>query len=49
MLHYGMREIGSTLDLYGIYFNKKHHSSSFNTKPAWAEFILKEKFGLTSG
>jgi hypothetical protein len=29
-LHYGIRSIGLTLDMYGLEFNKKNQSSNFN-------------------
>jgi hypothetical protein len=39
----------STLDLYGLEANKKQKSYGFNTEPAWAKFLFKEKFKLVSG
>jgi hypothetical protein len=42
MLHFGIEDIGSTLDLYGTEVNKKHQSYNFNIDPAWAEFYLRK-------
>jgi hypothetical protein len=48
-LYFGIKDVGSKIELYGSEVNKKHQSSNFNTKPAWAKIYLRKKFILVSG
>ena len=48
-LYFGIKDVGSKIELYGSEVNKKHQSSNFNTKPTRAKIYLRKKFILVSG
>jgi hypothetical protein len=48
-LYFGIKDLGSKIELYGSELNRKNQSSNFKTKPTWAKIYLRKTFILVSG